>query len=69
MHGDGQRTLHQTIGAFIGVVFFFSTASGAVEGKSVTKRLLPHTIPALVFYVALMLRLRPRQTNTAPLYT
>jgi hypothetical protein len=47
--------------AFVGVVFFFSTAAGAVEDETITLRFLLHTVPAFVFYVALIVR--PRQTE------
>jgi hypothetical protein len=55
--------------AFIGVVFFFSTASGGVKDESLTNRLIMHTVVAFVFYVALILRSSQHQANTAPLYT
>ena len=53
---------------FIGVVFFFSSASGGVEEESLTNRLVLHAVPALVFYVALILRSSQNQAKTAPLY-
>jgi hypothetical protein len=55
--------------AFIGVVFFFSTASGGVREESLTNRLVLHTVPAFVFYLALILRSTQHQAKTAPLYT
>jgi len=53
--------------ASIGVVFFFSTASGAVEDETVTNRLVLQTVPAVVLYVALILSASPRRTSAAPL--
>lgn len=55
--------------AFTGVVFFFSTASGGVEEETITNRLVMHTVPAFVFYIALILRSRQDRAKTAPLYT
>jgi hypothetical protein len=46
---------------FIIVVFFFSNASGGVDDETLTNRLLLHVVPALVFYLALILRERARQ--------
>jgi hypothetical protein len=54
--------------AFIGVVFFFSTAAGAVEDETVTNRLLLHSVPALVFYIALILRPRQPVANGEPVH-
>jgi len=61
-----------TIGAavaFVGVVFFFSTASGGVKDESLTNRLVMHMVPALLFYLALILRSTQHQAKAAPLYT
>ena len=54
--------------AFVGAVFFFGTAAGAVEDETVTHRLLLHTVPALVFYLALILRSRQPLANGEPLH-
>jgi hypothetical protein len=55
--------------AFVGVVFFFSSASGGVRDESITNRLVMHAVPAFVFYIALILRSSQHQAKTAPLYT
>ncbi len=55
--------------AFVGVVFFFSTASGGVKDESLTNRLVMHMVPALLFYLALILRSSQHQAKAAPLYT
>jgi hypothetical protein len=44
------------------IVFFFSIASGGVDDESLINRLLLHIVPALVFYLALILRERSRRT-------
>jgi hypothetical protein len=52
------------------VAFFFSSASGGVDEESLTNRLLLHIVPALVFYLAFILRERSRRTaaGTAELF-
>jgi hypothetical protein len=70
--GDRLAPMTVTIGwavAFIGVVFFFSTASGGVKDESLTNRLVMHAVPAFLFYLALILRSSQHQAKTAPLYT
>lgn len=44
--------------AFIFVVFFFSSASAGVDNENLASRLPLHLVPALLFYVALILRER-----------
>jgi hypothetical protein len=41
---------------FVAVVFYFSSASGGVDNESLVNRLPLHMVPALVFYVLLLLR-------------
>jgi len=55
--------------AFIVVVFFFSNASGGVKDETLTNRLVMHTVPAFLFYLALILRSTQHQAKAAPLYT
>jgi hypothetical protein len=45
--------------AFVFVVFFYSSASGGVDDESLVNRLLLHLVPALAFYLSLLL-LKPR---------
>ena len=41
---------------FVAVVFFFSNASGGVDDESLVNRLPLHMVPALLFYLLLLLR-------------
>jgi len=41
---------------FIFIVYFFSSAAGGVEDESLVNRLLLHMVPALAFYLALLLQ-------------
>src|SRR5204862_4120163 len=64
--GDRLAPMTVTIGsavAFVGVVFFFSTASGGVKDESLTNRLVMHMVPAFVFYLALILRSSQHQAK------
>ena len=54
--------------AFIFVVFFFSTAAGAVEDETITNRLVLHAAVAFVFYAALILSSRRQESEAVPLY-
>lgn len=40
--------------AFVFVVFFYSSASGGVDDESLVNRLLLHLVPALAFYLSLL---------------
>jgi hypothetical protein len=51
--------------AFIVVVFFFSLASWGVRDETLTNRLLLHVVPALLFYLALILRSSQHQAKAA----
>ena len=42
--------------AIVVVVFYFSSASGGVDDESLINRLILQTVPAFVFYLALILR-------------
>ncbi|MEO8302736.1 MAG: hypothetical protein ABI724_01320 [Betaproteobacteria bacterium] len=50
---------------FIVVVFYFSNASWGVRDETLTNRLVLQIVPALVFYVALILRVRSNRTVPA----
>jgi hypothetical protein len=41
---------------FVVVVFFFSTAAVGVDEETLLNRFLLHAVPALLFYLALILR-------------
>jgi hypothetical protein len=45
---------------FVIVVFFFSNAAGGVDEESLLNRFLLHAVPALAFYLVLILRERER---------
>jgi hypothetical protein len=47
--------------AFVFVVFFYSSASGGVDDESLVNRLLLHLVPALAFYLSLLV-LKPPVT-------
>lgn len=51
--------------AFVFVVFFYSSASGGVDDESLVNRLLLHLVPALAFYLSLLL-LKPPLTTAQP---
>ena len=53
--------------AFIAVVFFFSGASWGVRDETLTNRFLLQIVPALVFYLALILRSSQHQAKAAEL--
>ncbi|MEP7207644.1 MAG: hypothetical protein ABI920_11945 [Casimicrobiaceae bacterium] len=42
--------------AFVAVVFFFSNAGGGVDDETLVNRLLLHFVPALAFYLLLLVR-------------
>ncbi|MEO5700697.1 MAG: hypothetical protein ABIR61_09405 [Casimicrobiaceae bacterium] len=42
--------------AFVAVVFFFSNAGGGVDDETLVNRLLLHLVPALAFYLLLLVR-------------
>ncbi|MEO8565114.1 MAG: hypothetical protein ABI541_01925, partial [Betaproteobacteria bacterium] len=48
--------------AFVFVVFFYSSASGGVDDESLVNRLLLHLVPALAFYLSLLV-LKPAVTT------
>ena len=48
--------------AFVFVVFFYSSASGGVDDESLVNRLLLHLVPALAFYLSLLV-LKPLVTT------
>jgi hypothetical protein len=43
------------------VVFYFSNAAGGVDEENLLNRFLLHAVPALAFYLVLILRERERQ--------
>ncbi len=45
---------------FVFIVYFFSSAAGGVDDETLVNRLLLHMVPALVFYLALLLHDPPR---------
>jgi hypothetical protein len=48
---------------FIAVVYYFSSASGGVDNESLVNRLPLHMVPALVFYLLLLLCRRRAAAN------
>jgi hypothetical protein len=48
--------------AFVFVVYFYSSASGGVDDESLVNRLLLHLVPALAFYLSLLV-LKPPMTT------
>src|SRR5258708_2784837 len=67
---NGRRLLGQTLApmtatmlaaaGFVLVVYFFSGAAGGGAEESLVNRFLLHTVPALAFYLVLILRERER---------
>lgn len=51
--------------AFVTVVFFFSGASGGIDDESLVNRLLLHMVPALAFYLTLLV-LKPSAGAAEP---
>lgn len=51
--------------AFVGIVFFYSTAGGGVADETLVNRLPLHLVPALAFYLALLWRESPRPAAAA----